>query len=434
MSKFYDETMKSLQQAAEIAKGTLPVTPVEGLSAETYRTTGILDRELIKKLWERLENVPDAYPDFVEGTIYYARKKPERMKAVMGYLSGHPDALSSDIVGFVSKQPDFMEDAAYDEACRSEQPEEDKAVRKKRVLDELNEMLHPVNDIDYDEARYRESLENTEMQLPVRIAKIDYKALIKYAKEKGVQPCDLEKDEQEMFIIHEDSERIGVMKETQSINIERFEELMGKVQRDGKDKLMEYIREKSDFYTAPASTKYHLSCEGGLLQHSLNVYDCLVAKRESPVWKDIMATVPEESIIIMSLLHDLCKTNFYIGTTKNQKTYDPEKVAAAGYRQVKHDDKGDFVWETVNGYDVDDKLPLGHGEKSVIMINWFMKLTMTEVFAIRWHMGFSGDQSQYKELGLAMEKIPVVLALYEADLEASKLLEGENGNKSGKEE
>ncbi len=110
MSKFYDETMQSLHQAAEIAKGTLPAVPVEGLPAETYRVTGIQDMEIIKELKERLENVPDAYPDFVEGTIYYARKKPERMKAVMGYLSGHPDALSSDIVEFVSKQPDFMED------------------------------------------------------------------------------------------------------------------------------------------------------------------------------------------------------------------------------------------------------------------------------------------------------------------------------------
>ena len=431
MSKFYDETMQSLHQAVEIAKGTLPAVPVEGLPAETYRVTGIQDMEIIKELKERLENVPDAYPDFVEATIYYARKKPERMKAVMGYLSGHPGALSSDIVEFVSKQPDFMEDAAYDEACRSKQLEEDEVARKIRILDELNEMLHPINDIDYDEARYREPLENTEMQLPVKIAKIDYKALIRHAKEKGVQPCDLEKDEQEMFVIHKDSERIGVMTEIQNSNIERFEELMGKVQRDGKDKLMEYIREKSDFYTAPASTKYHLSCEGGLLQHSLNVYDCLMAKKESPVWKDIMATVPEESIIIMSLLHDLCKTNFYIGTTKNQKTYDPEKVAAAGYRQVKHDDKGDFVWETVNGYDVDDKLPFGHGEKSVFLINWFMRLSMVEALAIRWHMGFSGDQSQFRSIDAAMEKVPIVLALYEADLEASKILEGENGNKAG---
>lgn len=206
MSKFYDETMQSLHQAAEIAKGTLPVAPVEGMPAETYRVTGIQVREIIKELKERLENVPDAYPDFVEGIVNYARKKPERMKAVTGYLSGHPDALSSDIVEFVSSQPDFMEDAAYDEACRSELLEEDDAARKKRALDELNEMIHPINDIDYDEACYRESLEKTEMQFPERKAKIDYKALIRYAKEKGVQPCDLEKYEQEMFVIHEDGE------------------------------------------------------------------------------------------------------------------------------------------------------------------------------------------------------------------------------------
>ena len=219
------------------------------------------------------------------------------------------------------------------------------------------------------------------------------------------------------------------MTEIISKNIERFEGLMEKIQRDGKDALMAYIREKTDFYSAPASTKYHLSCEGGLLQHSLNVYDCLAAKKESPIWKDIIAKVPEESLIIMSLLHDICKTNFYTKTTRNQKTYDPEKVVAAGYRQVKRDDMGEFIWETVPGYDVDDKLPLGHGEKSVFIINWFMRLSMTEVFAIRWHMGFSGDQSQYKELGLAMEKVPIVLALYEADLEASKILEEESGNK-----
>lgn len=219
------------------------------------------------------------------------------------------------------------------------------------------------------------------------------------------------------------------MTEIISSNIERFEELMGRVQRDGRDALMLFIREKSDFYTAPASTKYHLSCEGGLLQHSLNVYDCLIAKKESPVWKDIIAAIPEESLIIISLLHDICKTNFYVKTMRNQKTYEPEKVAAAGFRQVKHDDLGDFVWETVPGYDIDDKLPLGHGEKSVFMINWYMKLTMPEIFAIRWHMGFSGEQSQYKELGTAMEKVPIVLALYEADLEASKLMESEGGNK-----
>lgn len=93
-------------------------------------------------------------------------------------------------------------------------------------------------------------------------------------------------------------------------NIERFEEIMSGVQREGIDKLMEYIR-GCDFYTAPASTKFHLCVEGGLLQHSLNVYDCLMAKKNNPVWKPILEEAGDESLAIISLLHDLCKTNFY---------------------------------------------------------------------------------------------------------------------------
>lgn len=208
-------------------------------------------------------------------------------------------------------------------------------------------------------------------------------------------------------------------------NIKRFEDLMSGVTRDGVAELMDYIKNKTDFYTAPASTQFHLACDGGLLQHSLNVYDCLVAKKESPVWKKILETIPDESLIIMALLHDLCKVNFYVKGTKNQKTYDPEKVAAAENWQVKHDDKGDFIWETVLRYEIDDKMPLGHGEKSVMLINCFMKLKTPEIFAIRWHMGFSEEKSQYKAVGEAMERYPIVLALHEADLEATKLLESE---------
>lgn len=212
-------------------------------------------------------------------------------------------------------------------------------------------------------------------------------------------------------------------------NIKRFEELMGSVERDGVKELMDYIKNKTDFYTAPASTQFHLACDGGLLQHSLNVYDCLVAKKQSPVWKKIIEIIPEESLIIMALLHDLCKVNFYVKGTKNQKTYDPKKVAAAENWQVKHDDKGNFIWETVLRYEIDDTMPLGHGEKSVMLINCFMKLKTPEIFAIRWHMGFSEEKSQYKAVGDAMEKYPIVLALHEADLEASKLLEDVAGNK-----
>ncbi len=212
-------------------------------------------------------------------------------------------------------------------------------------------------------------------------------------------------------------------------NIKRFEELMSTITRDGVKELMDYIRNKTDFYTAPASTQFHLACDGGLLQHSLNVYDCLVAKKESPVWKRIIEEIPEESLIIMALLHDLCKVNFYVKGTKNQKTYDPEKVAAAENWQVKHDDKGDFIWETVLRYEINDTMPLGHGEKSVMLINCFMKLKTPEIFAIRWHMGFSEEKTQYKAVGEAMEKYPIVLALHEADLEASKFLEDVTGNK-----
>lgn len=217
--------------------------------------------------------------------------------------------------------------------------------------------------------------------------------------------------------------------EARDKNIERFEQLMETITRDGKDELMEYIRNKTDFYIAPASTQFHLSCEGGLLQHSLNVYDCLIAKKQSPIWKRVFEEIPEESLIIMSLLHDLCKVNFYVKGTKNQKTYDPNKVAAADGWKIKHDDIGDFIWETVLRYEVNDTMPLGHGEKSVMLINCFMKLKVYEIFAIRWHMGFSEEKSQYKALGEAMEKYPIVLALHEADLEASKLLEDSCGNK-----
>lgn len=206
-------------------------------------------------------------------------------------------------------------------------------------------------------------------------------------------------------------------------NIEKFEKLLSTVRRDGVEKLLHYIQKNTDFYKAPASTKFHLACAGGLLQHSLNVYECLIAKRESSVWKDVLKDIPDESLIIIALLHDLCKANFYTEGTKNQKTYDPKKVAAAEAWQRKHDAQGDFIWETVKTYQVDDQLPLGHGEKSVMLIQCYIRLTMQEVMAIRWHMGFSEAKENWNMLGSAMEKYPIVLAIHEADLEASKLLE-----------
>ncbi len=212
-------------------------------------------------------------------------------------------------------------------------------------------------------------------------------------------------------------------------NIKRFEDLMSQVTREGKDALMDYIRNKSDFYTAPASTRFHLSTEGGLLQHSLNVYDSLQRKKDNTTWGGILEAAGPDALIICPLLHDLCKTHFYKVDYKNQKTYDPEKVAAAERWQVKKDNGGAFIWEQVPVYVVDDKVPYGHGEKSVMMIEQFMRLTGPERFAIRWHMGFSEPPQNHLQLTQAMAKYPLILALHEADQEASVLLEDENGNK-----
>ena len=206
--------------------------------------------------------------------------------------------------------------------------------------------------------------------------------------------------------------------------VKEFEDLLLSTKREGIDRLLEFIK-KSDFYRAPASTRFHSCHEGGLLEHSMNVYKCLIAKRENNIWNDVLNNITKESLVITSLLHDLCQTYFYTTEMKNRKTYDTEKVSKANPRQVKHDDNGDFIWETVPSYTVDDKIPYGHGEKSVMMIEEYIKLTPTERYAIRWHMGWSEPKENYNALGAAMGKYPLVLALHEADQEATYLLEEE---------
>ena len=193
-------------------------------------------------------------------------------------------------------------------------------------------------------------------------------------------------------------------------NIERFKELINSINRPGVDKLMNFI-EKSDFFTAPASTKYHLSCEGGLLQHSLNVYDMLKAKSEQEPFTSKFAKITDENIIVVALLHDLCKTYFYKVSTRN----------------AKNEQTGQ--WEKVPYYSIDDKVPYGHGEKSVMMIEKYIPLTNEERYSIRWHMGFSEPKEHYSMLSAALEKYPLLLALMEADLEASYLIEDRDGNK-----
>lgn len=189
---------------------------------------------------------------------------------------------------------------------------------------------------------------------------------------------------------------------------------MSEVERPGIDKLMKYI-ESSDFYTAPASTRFHSCHEGGLLEHSLNVCDCLLKKAENPTWKDILSNYSRESLILCSLLHDVCKIDMYVIEWKNKKIY-----SETGKKQ---DAQGRFDWQTVPGYTIDEKLPFGHGEKSVYIINGFIRLTREESYAIRWHMGFTVPKEEWNQMTSAIEKCPLVLALHEADLEATYLCE-----------
>ena len=198
------------------------------------------------------------------------------------------------------------------------------------------------------------------------------------------------------------------------------------IHRPGADKLLQWL-ETTDFFTAPASTRFHLAREGGLAEHSLHVYQRLaeLCMRESGVQID------PESVAICGLLHDVCKVNVYQQEPKNRKTYDPEKVAAAEPWQVKHDALGDFIWETVMGYKFEDDLPYGHGEKSVYIISAFMKLTREEAMAIRWHMGFSDNDFKGGgySVGNAFEKYPLAFLTHIADLQATYLDEVEGAGR-----
>ena len=188
-------------------------------------------------------------------------------------------------------------------------------------------------------------------------------------------------------------------------NQERFIEIFNdKIKREGADKLLEYLL-RSDFFTAPASTRYHGACEGGLLAHSLNVYDCLVDILNRPRVKELYGIhYDEESIAIAALMHDVCKVNFYKTSFRNAK-----------------DETG--KWVSVPYYTIEDNLPYGHGEKSVYIVSGFMRLTRDEAFAIRYHMGFSGTEDP-GNVGRALEMFPLAYALCCADMEAAFLMEG----------
>ena len=189
---------------------------------------------------------------------------------------------------------------------------------------------------------------------------------------------------------------------------EKFIEIYKKnIKREGADKLLEYLLSpQSDFFTAPASARFHLSQEGGLVEHSVNVYEALKGYLESPRAKEVYGfDYSDESIAIVALLHDLCKVNIY----------------KKGYRNVK-DERG--AWQRVDSFEYDDKLPYGHGEKSVYIITGYMKLTREEAFAIRYHMGYSSTEDE-RNVAASFEMFPLAFALSTADSEATYYVESD---------
>ena len=151
--------------------------------------------------------------------------------------------------------------------------------------------------------------------------------------------------------------------------------------------------DKTDFYKAPASTRYHESYEGGLVEHVLHVYDFLTSE-------PLTAKYSLETLTIVALLHDICKIGMYKTEMRNSKN-----------EQGK--------WVKVPYYTIDDPFPYGHGEKSVLMIQDFMTLDVEEMMAIRWHMGAYSGQQDWNTLAKASGMFPLVILLQQADMKAT---------------
>lgn len=183
---------------------------------------------------------------------------------------------------------------------------------------------------------------------------------------------------------------------------DEFLQIYKSIKRDGADKLLEWL-ESSDFFTAPASTKFHSNYEGGLCDHSVKVYKRFVRLLKDEYGDDYQNKISAESVAIIALLHDVCKVNTYKVEMRNVKR--------------------DGVWVQEPFYTTDDELPYGHGEKSVYMICGFIKLTREEAMAINWHMG--GFDMRVKggsyAIGEAFYKYPTAFLFSLADMQATYL-------------
>lgn len=179
-----------------------------------------------------------------------------------------------------------------------------------------------------------------------------------------------------------------------------------KVTREGANEFLKWLQ-GTDFFGAPASSRFHLSRPGGLLEHSMNVYNrlrALVLFENSRKGTPVLNPKEECSVAICGLLHDVCKANMYVVEMKNRKNADGK-------------------WEKYAGYTIKDNLPYGHGEKSVYLISKFMELEEEEAMAIRWHMGGFDDAAKGGSPALkgVFQKYPLAIMTHIADMQASYL-------------
>ena len=176
------------------------------------------------------------------------------------------------------------------------------------------------------------------------------------------------------------------------------------ITREGSDKLLDWLKNKSDFFTAPASTKFHSAYEGGLCEHSVKTYYRFVQNLDVEYEGEWEEKISPESVAIIALLHDICKTNYYKVDFRNVKNENGE-------------------WEKRPFYTIEDSLPYGHGEKSVYMISGFIRLTREEAIAINWHMGGFDKRVQGGDYAMsdAFYKYPNALLFHIADTQATYL-------------
>ena len=203
-----------------------------------------------------------------------------------------------------------------------------------------------------------------------------------------------------LSVVKDEHQKNNLSNEIHYNNIKELKELilsrLRGIKREGIEKLLDFIENSTDYFEAPASTKYHSNCEGGLAVHSHNVVELLLEKN---VRYNLGLT--EESIFIVGYMHDLCKTNFYKLGPKWKKI--------------------NQQWMVLAQYQVNDDFPIGHGEKSVIMLQRYIQLSDIEALMIRYHMGPEGNQD--KQYYNVCKKYPEICSAYTADFEASTYFE-----------